>query len=69
MKLVTKCGINLKLGIVQTAYANGASTDYIQKTLVRFNKLYIFSLVHFIYSILLTRFSTESSSCMCADWR
>lgn len=27
--LIAKCGIDLKLGIVQTAYANGASTDYI----------------------------------------
>lgn len=34
MDLVTKCGINLKLGIVQTAYANGASTDYIRNELV-----------------------------------
>lgn len=32
--LVKKCGINLKLGIVQTAYANGASTDYIRNELV-----------------------------------
>jgi phosphoacetylglucosamine mutase len=29
MNLVQQCGINLHLGIVQTAYANGASTDYI----------------------------------------
>jgi phosphoacetylglucosamine mutase len=29
MDLVKKCGVSLKLGIVQTAYANGASTDYI----------------------------------------
>lgn len=29
MKLVSECGVKLKLGIVQTAYANGASTDYI----------------------------------------
>lgn len=34
MDLVTKCGIDLKFGIVQTAYANGGSTDYIQKELV-----------------------------------
>lgn len=34
MDLVTKVGINLKLGIVQTAYANGGSTDYIQQELV-----------------------------------
>lgn len=33
MDLVTKCGIDLKLGIVQTAYANGGSTDYIEKEL------------------------------------
>lgn len=35
MDLVTKCGIDLKLGIVQTAYANGGSTDYIEEELVR----------------------------------
>lgn len=34
MDLVTKCGIDLKFGIVQTAYANGGSTDYIQNKLV-----------------------------------
>lgn len=33
MDLVKKCGVTLKLGIVQTAYANGASTDYIVDTL------------------------------------
>ncbi|XP_031635018.1 phosphoacetylglucosamine mutase [Contarinia nasturtii] len=33
MDLVTKCEIDLKLGIVQTAYANGGSTDYIEKEL------------------------------------
>lgn len=33
MDLVQKCGLDLKLGIVQTAYANGASTDYIVKKL------------------------------------
>lgn len=34
MDLVTKCGVDLKLGIVQTAYANGGSTDYITTELV-----------------------------------
>lgn len=33
MELVNKTKVNLKLGLVQTAYANGASTDYIQGTL------------------------------------
>lgn len=33
MELVSKTKVNLKLGLVQTAYANGASTDYIQGTL------------------------------------
>jgi hypothetical protein len=28
------CGIDLNLGLVQTAYANGASTDYIENVLV-----------------------------------
>jgi phosphoacetylglucosamine mutase len=29
MNLLKKCGISLKLGIVQTAYSNSASTEYI----------------------------------------
>lgn len=33
MRLVKKCGVSLKLGIVQTAYANGASTDFIKNQL------------------------------------
>lgn len=33
MELVNKTKVNLKLGLVQTAYANGASTEYIQGTL------------------------------------
>lgn len=28
-ELVEKCGVELEMGLVQTAYANGASTDYI----------------------------------------
>lgn len=34
MDLIKKCGIEIKIGLVQTAYANGASTDYIQNKLV-----------------------------------
>ena len=33
--LTHRAGINLKIGVVQTAYANGSSTAYIEKTLVR----------------------------------
>ena len=33
MNLVRECGVSLKLGIVQTAYANGASTDFIKDQL------------------------------------
>lgn len=33
MNLVRECGISLHLGIVQTAYANGASTDFIKSNL------------------------------------
>lgn len=36
--LVQNTGININLGIVQTAYANGASTEYIENTLVRYIK-------------------------------
>lgn len=35
MDLIKKCGVDVKIGLVQTAYANGASTDYIQNILVR----------------------------------
>lgn len=31
--LIRKCGISLNLGIVQTAYANGGSSDYIKEKL------------------------------------
>ncbi|XP_030375424.1 phosphoacetylglucosamine mutase [Scaptodrosophila lebanonensis] len=33
MDLIKSCEINLRLGLVQTAYANGASTDYIENEL------------------------------------
>lgn len=33
MDLVGKCGVDVTIGLVQTAYANGASTDYIQNVL------------------------------------
>ncbi|GAB0092189.1 Phosphoacetylglucosamine mutase [Sergentomyia squamirostris] len=33
MELVRACNINLRMGLVQTAYANGASTDYIEQQL------------------------------------
>lgn len=32
-EILEKCGIDLKLGLVQTAYANGASTEYIAEKL------------------------------------
>lgn len=32
--LVEKCGVEIEMGLVQTAYANGASTDYIMNQLV-----------------------------------
>jgi phosphoacetylglucosamine mutase len=35
MELVEKSKLDLQLGLVQTAYANGSSTSYISKTLVR----------------------------------
>lgn len=35
--LVRKCGLELNLGIVQTAYANGNSTAYIQDELVSYD--------------------------------
>lgn len=33
MDLLKLCNVDLKIGLVQTAYANGASTDYIEKVL------------------------------------
>ena len=32
-ELITDCGLSLQLGLVQTAYANGSSTIYIQEKL------------------------------------
>ena len=34
-ELISASGLTLNLGLVQTAYANGSSTDYIQNKLVR----------------------------------
>lgn len=34
MALLKNCGVNLNIGLIQTAYANGASTKYIQNELV-----------------------------------
>jgi len=36
-KLVKGTGVPIKLGVVQTAYANGSSTRYINDVLVRFS--------------------------------
>lgn len=33
-ELLNEIGLDLKLGLVQTAYANGASTEYIKNKLV-----------------------------------
>lgn len=33
MSLLENCGVNLNIGLIQTAYANGASTKYIQNEL------------------------------------
>lgn len=35
MALLKNCGVKLNIGLIQTAYANGASTKYIQNELVR----------------------------------
>ena len=40
MELLVSCQLNLKLGLVQTAYANGSSTKYINETLVNILILY-----------------------------
>lgn len=42
MDLVKDSGLNLKMGLVQTAYANGNATKYIRDTLVS-NELKIYS--------------------------
>jgi len=34
-EVVAQSGLELKFGLVQTAYANGSSTDYINNKLVR----------------------------------
>jgi hypothetical protein len=36
MELVQRSNLGLQLGLVQTAYANGSSTNYISETLVRY---------------------------------
>lgn len=51
-KLVKESGLNLNMGLVQTAYANGSSTEYINNTLVSwvsmkclFNSYFMFFIV------------------------
>ena len=34
--LIDKAGLKLNVGVVQTAYANGASTNYLANVVVRF---------------------------------
>lgn len=46
MDLVGKCGVEVTIGLVQTAYANGASTDYIQNVLVSVNDFMV-SIIRF----------------------
>lgn len=36
MDLVKQAGLDLEVGVVQTAYANGSSTAYLEKSLVRY---------------------------------
>ena len=42
-KLIKESGVNLKVGLVQTAYANGSSTEYINNTLVTLNAILFIS--------------------------
>lgn len=55
MDLIGKCGVDVTIGLVQTAYANGASTDYIQNVLVSVNPChrhrYVDKRFHFHYSL------------------
>lgn len=46
LQVLEKTGISLNLGLVQTAYANGASTDYITHKLVN---IYLF------YGLVITK--------------
>ena len=45
MELLRESGLKLRLGLVQTAYANGSSTDYITNKLVRslFYTMYMYA--------------------------
>lgn len=46
-ELVEQTGLTIDLGLVQTAYANGASTSYISELLVRWNKITMVNEVKF----------------------
>lgn len=68
MDLVTKCGINLKMGIVQTAYANGASTDYIRNELVNLHRVWRISIcIEFKHLFLL--FGSIHRKCLLHAYR
>lgn len=46
LQVLEKTGISLNLGLVQTAYANGASTDYITHKLV---------IIYLFYGLVITK--------------
>ena len=80
-ELCTESGVKLNLGLVQTAYANGSSTKYINEKLVmqihsdNFVTEYFILILLTSYqkrwnSIKLTRnFVIEHSSCLHTYWR
>lgn len=56
MDLIGKCGVEVTIGLVQTAYANGASTNYIQNVLVSKSSSQLMLVIGFsIYVSLYTR--------------
>lgn len=60
-EILEETHVELSLGLVQTAYANGASTDYIK------NKLVSNIAINFGIYIYYYEFSA-SACCMCAYW-
>ena len=70
--MLAESKIELNLGLVQTAYANGSSTKYITKELVCYQKKIVFLFIKYFFMkkgiIFKNFFFSESTCCLCSYW-
>lgn len=76
IELIRKANVDINLGLVQTAYANGSSTNYVKNTLASFSNFFLF-FFSFLFSHSLSFASliswnflfifTENSCCLLSN--